>query len=297
MSIWWEVRTLNRLLSAEWKRLWNSLIFRIGMLFSAGLAIFIVAVRWLDVRNHPQYYAELSADYASVDGVLFMGVLYLIFVYAVLVPVFVGKEYSDGTIRNKLIAGKNRVQIYFSEFLVCTFANFLMYLLYLAVMLVFGGRVLGIRVLQPVDILKYTLADLAAILAFTAFLTAVTIVAANKAASAIVCLLTTFVLLIAGITILQNLSAPEFYEADSYEVNASGENVSMQPEMNPNPHYVRGTKRKVYTFLNDFLPVSQLYQIGMESVDSFGRMAAYDGLLVVLATGAGIFLFERKNLN
>lgn len=297
MSIWWEVRTLNRLLSAEWKRLWNSLVFRLGMLFSAGLAIFIVAARWLDVRNHPQYYAELSADYVSVDGVLFMGVLYLIFVYAVLVPVFVGTEYSDGTIRNKLIAGKNRVQIYFSEFLVCTFANFLIYLLYLAVMLVLGGRVLGIRVLQPVDILKYTLADLAAIIAFTAFLTAVTIVVANKAASAIVCLLTTFVLLIAGITILQNLSAPEFYESDSYEVNASGEVVPMQPEKNPNPHYVRGTKRKVYTFLNDFLPVSQLYQVGMESVDSFGRMAAYDGLLVVLVTGVGIFLFERKNLN
>lgn len=296
MSVLWEVRILSRLLYAEWKRLWNSLIFHLGMIFSVGLAVFIVVLRWMDVRKNPQYYAQFDVDYVSVDGVLFIGVMYLIFAFAVFVPVFVGTEYSNGTIRNKLIAGKSRGQIYFSELLVCVTANLLMFFLYLAVMLGLGGFLLGIEVLKPVDILKYTLIDLAAIMSFTALLVAITTITANKATAAIACFLTTFVLLLGGITIFQNLSAPEFYELDSIQKELAGENAELQREQNPNPHYIRGTKRKVYTFLNEFLPVSQLFQVGMESVDYAGKLAAYDGLLLILVTGAGVYVLERKNI-
>jgi hypothetical protein len=40
----------------------------------------------------------------------------------------------------------------------------------------------------------------------------------------------------------------------------------------------------------------QLFQVGMESVDQFGRLAVYDGLLNVLVTGVGVFVLERKNI-
>ena len=40
----------------------------------------------------------------------------------------------------------------------------------------------------------------------------------------------------------------------------------------------------------------QLFQVGMESVDQFGSLAVYDGLLIVLVTGAGVFVLERKNI-
>lgn len=301
---------MNRLLKAEMIRLVNSFVFKLGMLFSGGLAVFIVGARWLDVRNNPEYYAALEADYASADAIIFIGVLYLLFAFAVEVSVFIGTEYSDGTIRNKLIAGRSRTEIYFSEFFVCVAANLFMYLFYLVLMLGLGGSMLGIVELKSWDILKYALLDTAAVIAFTALLTAVTIALPSKASGAIVCLLMTLILLLSGITISQNLSAPEYYDTyeyvdeetgvvissdtDSYVDEKTGEVIPL--ERKKNYHYVAGTKRKIYTVINELSPVAQLFRVGVGDAKHLSRMAAYDGVLLLLVTGVGVILLERKNI-
>ena len=43
-------------------------------------------------------------------------------VYAVFVAFFVGKEYSNGTIRNKLIHGNTRNQVYFAYLITCGYS-------------------------------------------------------------------------------------------------------------------------------------------------------------------------------
>ena len=68
---------------------------------------------------------------------------------------------------------------------------------------------------------------------------------------------------------------------------------------NETDQYLTGTKRKIYTFLYDFLPTCQSYQIVQVSdtpIENCGILFAYDGLLLFLSTGAGIHIFGKKDL-
>ena len=44
---------MRNLLSAEFLRMFKSLTFKLCLLFSAGLGAFMVLVRWMDVKTHP----------------------------------------------------------------------------------------------------------------------------------------------------------------------------------------------------------------------------------------------------
>ena len=109
--------------------------------------------------------------------------------------------------------------------------------------------------------------------------------------------LLTIILLMATMTISTRLSAPEYTEAYSYTDEVSGKLITVDRERNR--QYLTGTKRKIYTFLYDFLPTCQFYQIVQVSdtpIENYGILIAYDGLLLFLSTGAGILIFGKKDL-
>lgn len=76
---------MSKLLSAEFVRLCKSFVFKLGILFSAGSGVFMVLMRWADVRKNADEYAQLSVEYSNTDALIFVGGLYLIFAAAVVV--------------------------------------------------------------------------------------------------------------------------------------------------------------------------------------------------------------------
>lgn len=303
---------MNKLLSAEFARLCKSFVFKLGLFFSAGLGVFIIMMRWIDVKEHPQAYAELGAEYSNADGLIFVGGVYIVFAIAVFVGIFIGTEYGDGTIRNKLAVGHMRKNIYLSKLAVCGFASLLIHVLYIGVSLAAGSLTLGGTTMEVKEILAFTAAGVTAMWAMTAILLLISMSIQSKAAGSVTCLLVTMVMLFAALTIWQKLSAPEYYDAYDYEDENAGEAITGEDdtsvyvdedtgkaitrEKEKNPRYLTGTKRKVYEFLNNFLPVSQLYQIVMNDTSHLGLMAVYDCLIILLAAGLGIIIFEKKDL-
>lgn len=287
---------MRKLLSAEFSRLFHSLIFRICVLFSAGLAVFSILMRWLDVQKNAELYAQLDVSYSNADGLVFIGGLYLIFAAAVCIGIFVGTEYSDGTIRNKLMVGHTRRDIWFSKLLVCAVASVVIHMLYILTALAFGGIMLGGTTMKLSQILLCSLASVTAMLALTAFLLLFSMLIQSKAVGSVVCLITVILMLFVTLTIYQKLSAPEYYDAYQYTPD-SGETVSVEKEKNP--HYLTGTKRKVYEFLDTTLPVSQLFTIGRNEGDgpeNLGWMIGSDFVIMIASTGAGILVFRERNL-
>lgn len=294
MSVWWEVKKMSKLLSAEFVRLWKSAVFKMGLLFAAGMGAFMVLLRWQDVRENPELYAQLGIEYSNADGLLFVGGLYLIFAYAVFVGIFVGTEYSDGTIRNKLTAGHTRSNIYLSKLLVCGAAGIMMQLVHILVVLALGNLLLNGTTMKAADILRYTAVSTTAMLALMALLLLFSMSIQNKAAGAVVCLLSVTIMLFAALTIWQRLESPEYFDAYDYVDQNTGKVVSVEREKNP--RYLTGIKRDVYEFFNNFLPVSQIYQIVMNVSDNLSLIAVYDGVLILVTTGAGIVIFKKKDL-
>lgn len=285
---------MNRLLTAEFTRLWKSTIFRLCMLFAGGLGIFCVVMRWIDVRQNAEIYAQLSPEYRTAEGLFFAGTLYLIFAAPVLVGLFVGTEFSDGTIRNKLTAGHNRRDIYLTELIVCIVADSLMLLVNGLAVWVLGDLLLGKMSMNASEILPLCGVSITAFCALTAVLLLLMMSLQSKAIGSVACLLVVIISMFAGLTISQRLAAPEYYEPYTFEDEQTGELIQVEREKNP--RYLTGTKRQCFEFLDQFLPFSQLYRVCMNNSEHLGRMAWYDGALILVATGVGIVIFQKKNL-
>lgn len=285
---------MSKLLNANFARLWKSRILWLGMLFSAGLSVFFILMRYIDIEQHQEVYATLDESYKNADELIFIGGITIIFAAAVFIGIFVGTEYSDGTLRNKLIIGHSRSSIYISNLITCIATDIMMHLTYIIITLLLGKLILDISVLTFKKILLLTLIGTAAMIAVSSILVMISMLIHSKSAGAVAILIATIVMFMSTVTIADRLSAPEYYEGYSYIDEDTGEKIDVEREKNT--HYPTGTKRKVYEFLNDFLPTSQLYKAA--SLDSSKPDIAliYDGIILLITTTAGIAVFRRKNL-
>ncbi len=298
---------MSKLLSAEFSRLFHSAIFRMCMLFSAGFAIFLVVVRYIDVKQNAALYDEISISYRNVDGLLFTGALYLIFVLATFIGIFVGTEYSDGTIRNKLMVGHERRNIYLSKLIVCIAAGFMMIFAYMFFILLLGNLLVGGTTMSAGEIVFSIAETLMVMATMTAILLLISLSIQKKAAGSVACLLVTIVMMFASLLVYQKLAEPEYRVTVWYYDENTGEESPHEKEKNPN--YLTGTKRVVYETLNDLIPFSQLYQIGMEDLNDMETgqteendlshkeiIFIYDCLWILVTAGVGILIFKKMNL-
>lgn len=285
---------MSKLLNANFARLWKSRIFWLGMLFSAGLSVFFILMRYIDIEQHQEVYATLNESYKNADELIFIGGIIIIFAAAVFIGIFVGTEYSDGTLRNKLIIGHSRSSIYISNLITCIATDIMMHLTYIIITLLLGKLILDISVLTFKKILLLTLIGTAAMIAVSSILVMISMLIHSKSAGAVAILIATIVMFMSTVTIADRLSAPEYYEGYSYIDEDTGEKIDVEREKNT--HYPTGTKRKVYEFLNDFLPTSQLYKAASLDSSKLDITLIYDGIIILITTTAGIAVFRRKNL-
>ena len=285
---------MSKLLRSNFARLWKSRIFWLGMLFSAGLSVFFILMRYIDIEQHQEVYANLDESYKNADELIFMGGIIIIFAAAVFIGIFVGTEYSDGTLRNKLIIGHSRSSIYISNLIVCTTAGIIMHLTYIITTILLGNLLLEDSTLTFKKILLLTLMGTAAMIAASSLLVMISMLIHSKSAGAVAILIATMVMFFASMTIFQRLSTPEYNDAYSYIDEDTGKPVVVEKEKNTN--YLTGTKRKVYEFLNDFIPTSQLYKSALLDSSKLDITLIYDGIIILITTTAGIAVFRRKNL-
>lgn len=288
---------MTKLLYAEFSRLFHSLIFKAGILFSAGLSIFIIFMRWLDVTQNPELYNNFPISYRNADGLIFVGGIYLVFVLAIFIGEFIGREYSDGTIRNKLVCGHTRISIYLSKLIVCSAACLIFHLLYILVSLLMGSLLIDGTTMTIEQLLLSTLAGSFAMIAITAMLLFISMMIPHKAAGSVCCLLLALLMMFGSLTICERLQCKEYYDAYTYTDEDTGITISVDRQRNP--HYPTGIRRELYEFLNEYLPFSQLYSIvTMESeFDLNGIWIVYDCITILLISSAGVIVFKKKDLH
>lgn len=285
---------MSKLISANFTRLFKSGIFRLYMIFSVGMSAFLILMRYLDYQNNMEQYTKLPPEYHTMDGIVFVGLLYVLFAVPVLVGNFVGTEYSDGTIRNKLIVGHKRSDIYLANLIVCTVGVLMGIVLHILINCTVGTALCGMEVLTVQKILELTLYMIIAFISVTALMVMFTMFVNSKAGASVTVLIVTMVMFIATITIHQKLQAQEYYGGYSYLDDETGEIVEIPEEKNP--EYLTGTKRKIYQTIYDVIPVSHMYEAAMSSTKNAGKFAGYDGIILVVTTALGIILFRRKDL-
>ncbi len=273
-----------KLLRANFSRLLHDRAFR---LLSALMALFGASM------------AVVNAVHARQDGEIWV-MDYTIFIYVILAPIvnavltalFIGNDYSSGTMRNKRIAGHRRSIIYLANLLVCSCAGICLCLAFALPQAAAGLLLKGEMNAAPATILLYAGLSFALMIAFTALFTLIAMLCQNKAHTTAGCILLTVALLFAGVYISSTLEEPEYLEAYSYTENG----VTVEEPEQRNPYYITGRKRQVYEFLQDLTPSGQVIQVSEMGVKKPATLAVYDGLILLLVTGFGLIFFRREDL-
>lgn len=125
---------MYKLLKANFFKLRKSIVFWLFIFLSAGIAVI----------SHFFKFTHSFATYldtAVTEYVIILGIFIAFFV-----SLFVGREYSDGIIRNKIVNGHTRKNIYFSNLIICIIAGILA-----EVINVFFSYILNVKVLEPLQ--------------------------------------------------------------------------------------------------------------------------------------------------
>ena len=275
---------MSKLLRADFLQMRKNRVFWLGVIL---MVVYALSTIYIDYRNMQDGMA------VSVDQIFFVHITWVGAFVIIFTTLFVGTEYSDGTIRNKLMIGHSRISIYLANLITSVTASVIMLLAHTVVSLAVGIPVLGTFRVGPSEIVQFYFLMLLMTAAFAAVAVLFSMLNQNRAAAAVICITGFFLLLFSSLYVNARLSEPKMYDSYVYEDDA-GELVSVRSQRNPN--YLDGTGRIIFQFLSDFLPTGQSLQIAQENMEHKSQMAVSSvGIILVVILG-GMTAFQRKDL-
>lgn len=271
-----------KLLNAGFERLRKNKIFWLLTIFSIGIALFMIYTKYSDMKKYDEIIEveQLLLNYSTMIGILM----------AIFTSLFLGVEYSDGVIRNKISIGHKRTNIYLSNLIIVTVTSLFSYILFMIVVSAIGIPLFGKFTMEISSFLKLIGCVFVTILSYSSIFTLIAMAISNKTIIAIVCIMISFGMMFVALTCLNVLNTPKFIQ------EASQVNEEMKFEKVPNPKYPSKSKKKVCQALVDIIPAGQMFQIAGRTISNLNVLPLYSLGIFIVFTNAGIFLFKKKEL-
>ena len=248
--------------------------------------------------------AQRSRAY-QIEWVIFEMTPYMCFIAAGFIGLFVGTEYSDGTMRNKLAVGHTRAAVYGANLAVCSLAGVLFQLAMFIAMWTVGPLRMQTR-LTVFDAAFYMFCALLVCVAFAAMFTAVAMCCANKAGATVAAFVIAFMMFFVSAQIDDRLQEPETIQNGPIVVTEDGKIMVDPTEVTDNPLYIPdGLVRDALGTINSMLPTGQ----GMSFAELYSRFKESSPTpaehwywppcslaFALLATAAGMAVYKRKDI-
>ena len=278
---------MSNLLHSNFSRLWKNKIFWLCM---GGMLIYAV-VYMLNAGQKTFSYA--TGEAYTLEDYYFQFLIYAGFVFAVVSSMFLGTDYNDGTIRNKLIVGHTRANVYLAN-LVVTFVAGLLIMCAWFIGAFVGVPALGFFTLSPANLVGYFLICVLLVAAYSAINTFIAMLSSNKTITVLISLGLTIGMLLCASLLYNALEAPEtinFYDGISISglTAPAGETVA-------NPSYIGGVLRSIFQMLLNILPAGQSVNVAFLHVEHYYIMLLSSVAVTVVITALGIVLFGKKDL-
>ena len=274
---------MRKLITASFSRLWKEKLF---WLVFAFMSIGSVCCNWLNYNEviNPQIYLE---------DVLFSMLPMSCFVFALFISMRLGTEFEEHTIRNKLVVGYHRTQVYFAEYITCMVASIIL----LGIMLLFSmsfGLLLSLEFQSDWYELVFLLFCCAMIVSvFSAISVGISMNVGSKAISLVVSIVFVFaILLLASFCINALEEEPTAYS----NITITVEDGVQFGDLIENPAYVDGTQRTVYELIADILPTGQTIQLHNLDFERAARWPVFSLMMLVIATVTGYIPFRKRDI-
>lgn len=278
---------MSKLLRANFARLWKNKVFWLEFF---ALTVFCVFQKIMLIQDSVEVHdlEETFWIYAYVIGI----------VLSVFISLFVGAEYEYGTIKNKMIAGHSRLDIYMANVFVCIAAGWIMCLGCLISSLLTGVPFLGFFHMELSELLLQGICVFALSAAYTAIYCFFAMLISNRTITAIVCVLLSFSLLFAGTAVSNRLDEAEYYYIPDKTLGIGEIDDGSHSEWIRNPDYLEGTKRRIYEIVFEAIPGGQSLQLSgmLNEHTRYMEMLSASLAWIVLSCGCGFILFDRKDL-
>lgn len=272
-----------KLLNAGFTRLRKNKVFWLLVIFSVSLALFMLYTQYDDMKKYDEVIEvyQLMLNYATIIGV----------VIAIFTSLFLGVEYSDGAIRNKISIGHKRANIYLSNLIVTSITCLFSYILFVIAIAIIGIPLFGKITIPISTLLKLIGCIFVMIVSFSSIFTFIAMLISNKTITAVISIMLTFGLMMGALICLKIIDTQEYIQAGSLV------NGEMKFEEVKNPKYPSEEKKKVCQTLLDINPAGQGFQIAGRTAPNLKILLLYSLGILVVFTCSGIMLFEKKELN
>lgn len=279
---------MRKLLTANFSRLWRSKIFWVLEVLSALLGAVFYTLAIINTKNIGENWYLASGNYYFYIGFVSVGAI-----MAVFSAFYIGSEYDQGTIRNKLNVGCTRNNIYLANLIVVATASVLFTITHIALSAVVGLPFLGGLMWEALAPIGWRIPTaMVMLLCYAAFFTFIAMLDSNKSRSIIISFVFALVIIIGGFYFYNALQQPEFTTRMVMQEDGS----FLRQEGVPNNKYLKGVLRTAYTFVEACIPSAQGLNIA-RSEGVFNPLAIICQLCVtIVTTAAGMAFFKKKDI-
>ena len=276
-----------KLLKANLARLWKNKVFWLGFLVLNVFCI-IQKIGLIQDTIEVHYLEETFWIQAYVLGIIL----------SVFISLFIGAEYEYGTIRNKIVSGYDRSEIYLANIFACIIAGWIMCMGCLISSLLVGVPFLGFFHIELSEILLQGICVFALSAAYTAIYCFFAMLIHNRTITAIACIMLSFLLLFSGTVVSNRLDESEYYYIPDASLGIGEIDDVSNSEWIRNRDYLEGTKRRIYEIVFEVIPGGQSLQLSgmLNEQTSYIEMFSASLVWIVLSCGCGVLLFCRKDL-
>ena len=280
---------MANLLSANFYRLFRSKVFYVGILAAVVVEVYSLLTG----------YQSTLLEGLGLENKFFLYPILLVIEMPAFCGLFFGAEYSGGTLRSKLTAGIPRWKLYAANLVTGAVVS----LAFSATAIVTGLALVFLLIggfqLETGILAGYFLCSLAVGVASAAFAAMVALLVPNRAIGLVIGVLVAFSLLFVGQYLVQGLAQPELTrEHEPVLQNGVVVGYASSPDapMVPNPRYVGGALRTVYTFLLHFMPMGQCFLVSFLGLEEPWKLMVGAALFTALTTAVGLAIFQKKDV-
>lgn len=331
-----------KLLRANFARLFRNKIFQLALIITVGLNIFVVVTNYNQMQQYPEFYdlesvtdgeafsdasdpdelVEYMKEVNSHESLMFTTPLMHIFIVPVIIGLFLGIEYSDGTIRNKLIVGHRRRDVYLANLITVIAGAEILLLSGMAVSYLAGLVAFKYSVLTAGEMFVFIIVAIFITASLASICTLFSMLITSKAGGTITGIILNFALMILALTCFEQLEEPRYYEANVYKDTKTGFVYYLSAELDEvsedelvdngltssdiknlrktdgekNPLYVGGIKRVFYKWVVEATPGAQYQSLGSKDKKYNVKSIMWSSALIILTTSAGILGFRKRDL-
>lgn len=273
-----------KLLKANLARMYKTLLFWICAAATFVSGFFNSVFKNMILASSPNGLTKTESGFYGT-------IILTIFVTAVFSALFLGTDHSDNTIRNKLVIGYARTQIYFSNLFTVTMGAFCFA----------AAGTLGMILKQAAKKERVDLSEIAvgiiacvfAVFAACSFFTLMSMMITKKSSVVAWSLFITIGVYFGSAYISQRLNEKELNYGSHYD-----ETIGDYTETGyyPNSRYVSGAKRAVMTTANNLTPFGCIFQAGDLEAKNMLLLPLYPLGAAAAVSAAGALIFGKKDI-